>query len=49
VPDAEIIPLRAALEDTADRGPNALTGFYAAVDDSWESVQEARRDAELAG
>lgn len=37
--DAEIVPMRAALEGTVYRGPNALDDFWAAIDESWETVQ----------
>jgi ketosteroid isomerase-like protein len=37
--DAEIVPLRAALEGTVYRGPNALDDFWAAIDESWETVE----------
>jgi ketosteroid isomerase-like protein len=37
-PDAEIVPIRAALEGTVYRGPGAAKQWYAAVDDSWESL-----------
>jgi ketosteroid isomerase-like protein len=36
--DAEIVPIRAALEDTAYRGPNAVTRWYAALEESWEDL-----------
>jgi len=39
VADAEIVPLRAALEGTVYRGPDALDQFWAAIDESWEAVQ----------
>lgn len=37
-PDAEIIPLRAALEGTVYRGPSSSTDFWADTDDSWEMI-----------
>ena len=37
--DAEIVPLRAALEGTVYRGPDALDQFWAAIDGSWETVR----------
>jgi ketosteroid isomerase-like protein len=37
--DAEIVPLRAALEGTVYRGPDALDQFWAAIDESWETVR----------
>jgi ketosteroid isomerase-like protein len=36
--DAEIIPVRAALEGTTYRGSNAATQYCAAVDKSWEDL-----------
>ena len=39
VEDAEIVPMRAALEGTVFRGPTAVDDFFAASDDSWEEVQ----------
>jgi ketosteroid isomerase-like protein len=36
--DAEIVPLRAALEGTIYRGPTAVADFWAAIDESWETV-----------
>jgi ketosteroid isomerase-like protein len=39
IDDAEIVPMRAALEGTVYRGPNALDDFWAAIDESWETVQ----------
>ena len=37
--DAEIVPLRAALEGTVYRGPDALDQFWTAIDESWETVR----------
>jgi ketosteroid isomerase-like protein len=37
-PDAEIVPLRAALEGTVYRGPAAATEFFADSDESWENL-----------
>lgn len=37
-PDVEIIPLRAALEGTVYRGPEAVKRFFAAIDESWDTV-----------
>ncbi|MGI9019755.1 MAG: nuclear transport factor 2 family protein [Solirubrobacterales bacterium] len=37
-PDAEIVPMRAALEDTVYRGPDAASQWYAALDQSWEGL-----------
>jgi ketosteroid isomerase-like protein len=39
VEDAEIVPMRAALEGTVYRGPTAIDDFSAAIDESWETVQ----------
>jgi ketosteroid isomerase-like protein len=36
--DCEIVPLRAALEDTVYRGPNAAAMFLADVKESWEDL-----------
>jgi ketosteroid isomerase-like protein len=36
-PEAEIVPLRAAMENTIFRGPTAAEDFYAATRESWES------------
>jgi ketosteroid isomerase-like protein len=40
------VPIRAALEDTVFRGPDAAAEWYAAVDETWEEltvgIQEAR-------
>lgn len=38
-PDAEIIPVRAAIEGTTYRGPDAASQYVAAVDESWESLR----------
>jgi ketosteroid isomerase-like protein len=37
--DAEIVPVRAALEGTVFRGPDAATHYCAAVDESWENLR----------
>jgi len=37
--DAEIVPVRAALEGTVYRGPNAAAQYCAAVDESWENLR----------
>jgi ketosteroid isomerase-like protein len=37
-PDAEIIPLRAALEGTVYRGPSSASDFWADTDESWETL-----------
>ena len=36
--DAEIVPVRAALEGTVYRGPDAAARYCAAVDESWEDL-----------
>jgi ketosteroid isomerase-like protein len=36
--DAEVVPVRAALEGTTYRGPDAGTQYCAAVDQSWENL-----------
>ena len=50
--DAEIVPVRAALEGTTYRGDDAGSQYCAAVDDSWESlrweVEEIREVGESA-
>jgi ketosteroid isomerase-like protein len=47
--DAEIVPVRAALEGTVYRGADAATQYCAAVDASWENlaweVEEIREGA----
>jgi ketosteroid isomerase-like protein len=37
--DAEIVPIRAALEGTVFRGPDATAQWYAALDESWEGME----------
>src|SRR5437899_1410000 len=37
--DVEVVPLRAAMEGTAYRGPNALARFIADSDESWENAR----------
>lgn len=37
--DAEIVPVRAALEGTIYRGPDAAAQYCAAVDKSWENLR----------
>jgi ketosteroid isomerase-like protein len=37
--DAEIVPVRAALEGTVYRGPDAAAQYCAAVDQSWENLR----------
>jgi ketosteroid isomerase-like protein len=36
--DAEIVPVRAALEGTVYRGPDAAEQYCAAVEESWENL-----------
>ena len=38
-PDAEIVPVRAAIERTTYRGRDAASQYVAAVKDSWESLR----------
>jgi ketosteroid isomerase-like protein len=38
-PDVEWVPLRAALEGTSYRGPNAVSQMFADFDESWESLR----------
>jgi ketosteroid isomerase-like protein len=38
-PDAEIVPVRAAIERTTYRGRDAASQYVAAVEDSWESLR----------
>src|SRR5512132_971167 len=37
--DAEIVPMRAALEGTVYRGPDAASLYCAAVDESWDNLR----------
>jgi ketosteroid isomerase-like protein len=37
--DAEIVPVRAALEGTTYRGADAAVKYCAAVDESWENLE----------
>jgi ketosteroid isomerase-like protein len=37
--DAEIVPMRAALEETVYRGPDAAAQYCAAVDESWDNLR----------
>jgi ketosteroid isomerase-like protein len=50
--DAEVVPVRAALEGTTYRGGGAGSQYCAAVDDAWESliweVDEIREVGEIA-
>jgi ketosteroid isomerase-like protein len=49
-PDAEIVPVRAALEGTVYRGPDPASEYFAAVEESWEDLawdtEEIRDDAD---
>jgi ketosteroid isomerase-like protein len=49
-PDAEIVPIRAAVDQTVYRGPDVAARWFAAVDDSWEElvviVEEVRATAD---
>jgi ketosteroid isomerase-like protein len=38
-PDTEIVPLRAEMEDTVFRGPNAAEEFFTAADQTWEMMR----------
>lgn len=38
-PDAELVPLRAALEGTAYRGPHAAKRFFVDLEESWETLE----------
>ena len=38
-PDAEIVPVRAALEGTTYRGRDAASQYVAAVEESWEALR----------
>jgi ketosteroid isomerase-like protein len=37
--DAEIVPIRAAVERTTYRGPDAASQYCAAVDESWDGLR----------
>jgi ketosteroid isomerase-like protein len=37
-PDIELVPMRAALEGTVYRGTDAFAQFWAAVDETWETI-----------
>jgi ketosteroid isomerase-like protein len=37
-PDVQIVPMRAALEDTMYSGPDAAKQWFTAVEDSWENM-----------
>jgi hypothetical protein len=44
--DVEIVPLRAAIEDTVYRGPEAFAAFGTDTEESWEEIRfEPRRSA----
>jgi ketosteroid isomerase-like protein len=45
--DCEIVPIRADVEDTVFRGPDAVPQWFAITDEAWESVTgevESRRE-----
>jgi ketosteroid isomerase-like protein len=49
--DAEIVPLRAALEGTVFSGPDAVARFFEASDETWQTISvevERVREAEAA-
>jgi ketosteroid isomerase-like protein len=48
-PDAEIVPVRAAIEGTTYRGREAGSQYVAAVDDSWESLRWEVEEVREAG
>jgi ketosteroid isomerase-like protein len=37
-PDVQIVPMRAALEDTMYSGPDAARQWFTALEDSWETM-----------
>jgi ketosteroid isomerase-like protein len=47
--DAEIVPVRAAIEGTTYRGREAGSQYVAAVDDSWESLRWEVEEVREAG
>ena len=48
-PDAEIVPVRAAIEGTTYRGREAGSQYVAAVDESWESLRWEVEEVREAG
>ena len=38
-PEVEIVPLRAAMEGTVYRGPDAVARFFAEADETWEDLR----------
>ena len=48
-PDVEIVPIRAALEDIAYRGPDAASQWFAAVDEAWENLTVEHQEMRDAG
>ena len=48
-PDAQIVPIRAALEDVVHSGPNAAAQWLAGLDESWEGLRADVRDYRDAG
>jgi ketosteroid isomerase-like protein len=49
VTDAEIVPIRAAMEGTVYRGPDAVEQWFAAIDESWEELRVEIEEARDAG
>ena len=46
-PDCEIVPIRADVDQAVFRGPDALSRFFAATDEAWETItaeSESRRE-----
>jgi len=37
-PDCEIVPFRAAVDNTVFRGPDAAAKWFVAIDESWETL-----------
>ena len=48
-PDAQVVPIRAAIEDTVYRGPDAAEQWIAAIDESWEELRVELTEAREAG
>jgi ketosteroid isomerase-like protein len=49
ITDAEIVPIRAAMEGTVYRGPDAVEQWFAAIDESWEELRVEIEEARDAG
>jgi ketosteroid isomerase-like protein len=47
--DVELVPLRAAIEDTAYRGPGAFAAFSTDSEESWEELRFAAEALRAAG